>query len=459
MSSQENIEQVSMAVLMDKNANMNVNMNVMPTEEEMNKPPPPSYMQSHFLGALGSWKMAEPLNDMNWVAWKGQMTSMLRVNKVWGHCDGTIVPPEVNKPRAFNKWATAEEVTKLLISGNLKAEQFVHIAQAVMAKQMWDNLTSVHEMCGQQSITALRCTLYHTKAVEGDNITAHVNTMRSYQATLHQMGLKVNDKDFKSILVSSLPITWDAFTASYLGSQTGNAVMTSQELVAIICDEYNRRKTVPGAKEGQDEGNSSLTMTAQLVTGPWGKKRAREEKKEKSGSKKQTCAICFRDNHVTDDCFHKGKPKCNNCGKLGHKAPDCWSPATGKKTKGIPTKGGKRRKVEHTQQVRDVKEDEEMTDATYITQQHVSPNNTDAITFDSWLADSATPSHISNKREAYRCFTPLHTHVKGVGNVLVPVEGKGSVELKSRVKEKNITIVLPNVLYVPSAPNSLVSLT
>ena len=160
-----------------------------------------------------------------------------------------------------------------------------------------------------------------------------------------------------------------------------------------------------------------------------------------------------------DDCFHKGKPKCNNCGKLGHKAPDCWSPAAGKKTKGVPTKGGKRQKVERTQQVHDVKEDEEMMDTTYVTQQHVSPNNTDAITFDSWLADSATPSHISNKREAYRCFTPLHTHVKGVGNVLVPVEGKGSVELKSRVKEKNITIVLPNVLYVPSAPNSLVSLT
>jgi len=43
---------------------------------------------------------------------------------------------------------------------------------------------------------------------------------------------------------------------------------------------------VPGAEEGQDEGNSSLTMTAQLATGPQGKKRTREEKKEKSGSKK-----------------------------------------------------------------------------------------------------------------------------------------------------------------------------
>ena len=322
----------------------------------------------------------EPLDDKNWVAWKAQMTSMLHVNKVWGQCDGTIIPPEMNEPRAFDKWDTADEVAKLLISGNIKSAQCVHVAQAVTAKQMWDNLTSVHEMCGQQSITVLCHTLYHTKVVEGDDIIAHMNTMCSYQVTLHQMSSKVNDEDFKSILVSLLPITWDAFTASYLGSQTGNAVMTLQELVAIICDEYNRRKTMPGAKEGQDEGNSSMMMTAQPVTGPWGKKRACEEKKEKTGSKKCTCAICFHDNHVTDDCFHKGKPKCNNCGKLGHKTPDCWSPAAGKKTKGIPTKGGKCRKVEHTQQVCNVKEDEEMSDTMYVTQQHTSPNNTDAIT-------------------------------------------------------------------------------
>ena len=138
MLSQENIEQMSMAMLMDENINTNANLNAMPLEDESFEPPPP-YMQSCFLRALGSWKMTEPLDNTNWVAWKVQMTSMLHVNKVWGHCDGTIVPPEVNELHAFNKWDTADEVMKLLISGNIKSAQFMHIAQAVMAKQMWDN--------------------------------------------------------------------------------------------------------------------------------------------------------------------------------------------------------------------------------------------------------------------------------------------------------------------------------
>ena len=358
-------------------------------------------------------------------------------------------------------------MAKLLITGNIKFSQHVHVSQASMVKQMWENLTAMHEIHGQQSITALRHTLYHTKAVEGDDIVAHVNKMRSHQATLHQMGSIINDEDFKSILVSSLPVTWDAFTASYLGSQTGTGTgtgttMKSQELVALIRDEYNRRKTVPGLDEGiQNKMSLSITMAAQMMKRPKGKKRVQEknEKGDGKGSKGHMCTICFQDNHATEDCFHKGKPKCNNCRKFGHKAADCWSPAVGKKTKGIPTQSGKCCKVKRAQHARDVQEDEEMTDAMYVTQQHTSPDITHNIPSNVWLADSATSLHILNKKEAYHYLTPFQTHVKGIGDVLVLVEGKGSVELKSWVNEKDITIVLPNVLYVPSTPNCLVLIT
>ena len=31
----------------------------------------PPYLQNRFLGALATWKPAEPLDDNNWIAWKG----------------------------------------------------------------------------------------------------------------------------------------------------------------------------------------------------------------------------------------------------------------------------------------------------------------------------------------------------------------------------------------------------
>ena len=51
------------------------------------------------------------------------------------------------------------------------------------------------------------------------------------------MGLKLKDEEFNNILVSSLPAIWDTTMMSYLGN-----VMPSQQLVTIICDEYNKRK-------------------------------------------------------------------------------------------------------------------------------------------------------------------------------------------------------------------------
>ncbi|KAI6039575.1 hypothetical protein EDC04DRAFT_2568331, partial [Pisolithus marmoratus] len=98
-------------------------------------------MEGRFLGAVCTFKTPEPLNDSNWVAWKGQIMPMLELNKVWAHCDS-------KRP----EWDMAEQVARIIISNNLTVSQFVHVLQATTVKQMWENLKSVHESRGQQSI-------------------------------------------------------------------------------------------------------------------------------------------------------------------------------------------------------------------------------------------------------------------------------------------------------------------
>ena len=71
---------------------------------------------------------------------------------------------------------------------NIEPAQFVHVAQAAMVRQMWENLASVHEIRGQQAIIALRRTWYRTSAQKGGDIALHLPMMRSLQIELHQMG-------------------------------------------------------------------------------------------------------------------------------------------------------------------------------------------------------------------------------------------------------------------------------
>jgi len=115
-----------------------------PTPQDGTTVPMP-FMEGRFLGAISTFKAAEPLGDSNWVAWKGQIIPMLELNQVWDHCEGDTNPmPEKSDPK-YKQWMVAEQVAKVILTLNIKNSQFVHISQAASMKQMWENLTAVHQ--------------------------------------------------------------------------------------------------------------------------------------------------------------------------------------------------------------------------------------------------------------------------------------------------------------------------
>jgi hypothetical protein len=110
-------------------------------------------------GSVNNFKIPKQLDDNSWVAWKGQITPVLRINKVWDHIDGTAIEPGPNLPKgnlSHEIWEENEQLVWLIISCNIKASQFVHTSQpeGQTAKEMWDNLKAIHEPHSQQSITA-----------------------------------------------------------------------------------------------------------------------------------------------------------------------------------------------------------------------------------------------------------------------------------------------------------------
>ena len=54
-----------------------------------------------------------------------------------------------------------------------------------------------------------------------------------------------------------------------------------------------------------------------------------------------------------------------------------------------------------------------------------------------WLANSATTSHICNRREAFIDYQPMSSKtIAGVGNLKPPIGGRGSVGLQSKYRGK-----------------------
>ena len=124
---------------------------------------------------------------------------------------------------------------------------------------------------------------------------------------------------------------------------------------------------------------------------------------------------------------------------------ECRSARKGKEkettiTESVTTQNRKCCKVERAQQTHDVQEDKEMEDGTYVTHNTESSNCAD-INANSWLADSAASSHLSNLHDIFTEFTLLNKTIQGVGDTEVPVKGRGTIKLQSWTGQKFVIVL------------------
>ena len=193
---------------------------------------------------------------------------------------------------------------------------------------MWDNLEAVHESKGHQTIVSIIRNLFHTKADEDSNISEHLNQLKIYWERINQMNddaFKISDVLFKVIISSSLPLSWDTFTESYVGGRKGiteidpKKLMGSQQFIGILKEEYLQRQL--RAEKGEMVNQSFI---------PKRSLQNRINTKNHTNSD-QNCKQCGRNNHTTENCKHLGKSKCSLCGKFGHTGEKCWYKDKGKK--------------------------------------------------------------------------------------------------------------------------------
>jgi len=395
----------------------------------------------------------EKLKDGNWLAWKTRIATVLKRKEAYEIATG--VTPQPLDPDAVSNWKLKDLVAQELITTAIKDEQVVHISECTSSAQMWEALRTIHEPRGQQSILSTKRALYSAQAKEDSDIAAHLNDMKVLRERLGLSGHRIDDMEFKSILVSSLPHSWEAFTTSYLGYQGGTLgnqsaqVMTVQQLVSLLTEEAKRRKE---KEDGSEYGFSA--------------KSKNKPKKEKP----KLCAICGRTNHVTANCRHKGKPKCDICEKFGHKGEECWrnplNKGKGRVTKNVGrdhSKSDQKGKQRANITTEDTDSDTESLDKAFTAHVKVIDNEEEAdeaeVSVYSWIADSGATSHICAERDAFSNYQELPQKVvKGLGDKPVTACGKGTVTVLSRIENRVTKIRLLEALYVPEARDNLLSL-
>ena len=78
---------------------------------------------------------------------------------------------------------------------------------------------------------------------------------------------------------------------------------------------------------------------------------------------------------------------------------------------------------------------------------------------DTWYLDSGATSHISNNCDTYTDFVKTDpTPVKGIGS-LATSTSYGTIVINFKVKGKILCHKLQHILYIPKAPNCLITVS
>ena len=435
-------------------------------------------------------KLSEPLTENNWMGWQQRMRRVLRLCGILAYAEGKVPIPE--DPKGAKNWEFNDNYAQVMIINNITQDETVHVSQCLTAKAMWDSLEAIHETKGHQTIVSIIRNLFHTKANEESNIGEHLNLLKKYWERINQLDesdFKISDVLFKVIISSSLPLSWDAFTESYVGGRKGvtetdpKKLMGSQQFIGILKEEYLQRQLRSDKGEIVNYVNHKRSLENRIspASGP----------SKYSG---EPCKHCGKDNHDTIHCKHLGASRCSICGKFGHTEDRCWERDKGKRKNGRGDHDNGRSRKKKKREVNEIEEEHDSDElvsmnieGTYTLAQgsprkggtsppsfeeddeieyynyNGSTYNTNEIdepvAYYDWFGDSATSSHVTNQRDIFLTYQPLrNTSVIGVGKLTAKVEGRGTIELKSRYNNKTYILRLHNVLHIPSNRNNLISL-
>ena len=198
-------------------------------------------------------------------------------------------------------------------------------ARLKTASEIWTSLRTIHEAKDYSSAITIQRGLFVLYAKEGADVIQHLSKLKQQWKRLNVLdntSFHIPDRQFKTIIVSSLSPSWDVFTERYMGGHLDivetdpKKMMSSQEFIGAIKEEYLHRKYWIDAPVEQTSCSQASKEPTSLVA------RVHDPPKSSAGSACR-CRNCGLTNHTTENCWWLGQSRCTKCTWFGHTASEC----------------------------------------------------------------------------------------------------------------------------------------
>jgi len=175
----------------------------------------------------------DKFDGSNWPTWSNNTLSICTLKGVVGYLDGTVKDPKLNtttsqqgtiSPQPETPWnslnSTTDEWeirnawTKILLTFNTKNPVGLGIDVNGSAADAWRSYKASYEAASDMARQNAEQELRNLTFSEGDDFQTHVTIMRNKLSQARALGADITDKNFKTILLNSLPGSWDPVVAS-----------------------------------------------------------------------------------------------------------------------------------------------------------------------------------------------------------------------------------------------------
>jgi len=148
---------------------------------------------------------AEKLTAENYHSWKFNMKMYLIGKDLWEIVDGTNTLNDDATEKEKKDFKKGENRALAMICLSISTNLQIYVRSAETPKQAWDSLEKHFQQKTLSKKIFYRRKLYASRMTSGQDMTEHVNHIKTLAEHLQAIDDEIAEKDLVIILISSLP--------------------------------------------------------------------------------------------------------------------------------------------------------------------------------------------------------------------------------------------------------------
>jgi hypothetical protein len=160
----------------------------------------------------------------NWAIFAWRFKLAIKAKSLWGHMDRTTLPPTPVDPdnltpaetAAIAQWTKDEALAQNLIGSHIPDSTMFMFGDTMTAAEMWDVVTREFTSKGAYAQTELRTKFLESKCPREGDVRAWLDSLHTKKEQLSAVVVTIDDQDFRSTIISSLPLSLATFASNQL---------------------------------------------------------------------------------------------------------------------------------------------------------------------------------------------------------------------------------------------------